>query len=109
MHGRTQAFIVVALLLTAGTVKGQETAAPTGEQRDRWMRVYSGEAAQYQIFRRGEEEEELKLVPSPIQTFTNPVRVRVTHGATFVWTSDGRPGVVGAIWSVVWSETVRVS
>lgn len=98
---RTQSVLLVALLFTVGRVNGQDAPVPTKDQRERWMRVYSEEAAQYQMFRRGEEEEELQLVSSPIQTFTNPVRVRDTHGATFVWTSDGRPEIVGAIWSVI--------
>ncbi|MCA9140783.1 MAG: hypothetical protein KDB00_28620 [Planctomycetales bacterium] len=104
MWRRAQALMLIAVTLTAASVIGQDTVVATDEQRDRWMRVYSEEAAQYQMFRRGEEEEELELVASPIQTFTNPVRVRDTHGATFVWTSDGRPEVVGAIWSVVSPE-----
>ncbi|MFK8110643.1 MAG: hypothetical protein AB8B91_00490 [Rubripirellula sp.] len=64
------------------------------------MNLYSEEAAKYQMLRQGDEEEELELVPSPILTYTNPVRLHDTHGAAFVWTSDGRPEVVGAVWSV---------
>lgn len=91
--------IVISLLSTRAI--GQEAEQLEKDQRKRWMDLYSEEAAKYEMFRRGEgEEEQLKLVRSPILTYTNPVRVRDTHGAAFVWTSDGRPEAVGAVWSV---------
>lgn len=77
------------------------------EQRTRWLGIYRDEAAAYEMFRSDSREgsasqaELLQLQPAPILTFTNPVRVRDTHGAAFVWTNDGRPEVIGAIWSVI--------
>ena len=68
------------------------------------MAVYSEEAAKYEIFRRNDDVEELELVARPILTFTNPVRQRDQHGAAFVWTSQGRPVALGAIWSVISPE-----
>lgn len=100
MSPRIHGFLLVALAVGVGRASGQEVI-PTTDQRERWNAVYQEEAAQYQMFRHGDDTEELQLVPSPLLTFTNPVRVRDTHGAAFVWTSDGRPEVVGAIWSVI--------
>ncbi|WP_182866950.1 hypothetical protein [Stieleria mannarensis] len=104
MSPRIQTLLLLAMILTiapvAGQVAGQDDV-PTSDQRERWAEVYREEAAAYEMIRRGDDAEVLQLVPTPILTFTNPVRVRDTHGAAFVWTSDGRPEVVGAIWSVV--------
>jgi hypothetical protein len=101
MLSKPRCWLLVPMVLSCGLAAGQVTLQPAADQRKRWMDVYSEEAAKYQIFRRSEEIEELELVPTPVLTFTNPVRVRDTHGAAYVWTSDGRPEVLGAIWSVI--------
>jgi hypothetical protein len=101
MYSRAQSLFLVVMSLTSEGATGQDAQPPAKDQRQRWMNLYSEEAAKYQMFRRGDDEEELELVPSPILAYTNPVRVRDTHGAAFVWTSDGRPEVVGAVWSVI--------
>lgn len=101
MHARIQLLFVFAISFCWEGAKGQDVPPLTKEQRQRWLNLYTEEAAKYQMYRRDGEEEELKLVPSQILTYTNPVRVRDTHGAAFLWTSDGRPEVVGAVWSVI--------
>ncbi|QDV45738.1 hypothetical protein Enr13x_56170 [Stieleria neptunia] len=100
MSPRFQCLLLLALVMIVGRASGQDEV-PTQDQRQRWVDVYHQEAAAYEMIRQGDSPEVLQLVPSPILTFTNPVRVRDTHGAAFVWTSDGRPEVVGAIWSVI--------
>lgn len=106
MFSRSQGWLLVAIVFTSALAAGQDTRQPAEkeDQKKRWMAVYSEEAAKYQIFRRSDGIEELKLVPKPILTFTNPVRERDQHGAAYVWTSDGRPEVFGAIWSVITPE-----
>ena len=103
MFSRSQCWLLVPIVFTSGLAAGQDSRQPTEkeDQKKRWMAVYSEEAAKYQMFRRSDDIEELKLVPTPILTFTNPVRERDQHGAAYVWTSDGRPEVLGAIWSVI--------
>ena len=106
MFSRAQCWLLVAIVFTSGLAAGQDTRQPAEkeDQKQRWMAVYSEEAAKYQIFRRSDDIEELELVPTPILTFTNPVRGCDQHGAAYVWTSDGRPEVLGAIWSVISPE-----
>ena len=106
MFSRSQCWLLAAIVLASGLAAGQDTRQPTEEedQKKRWMAVYSEEAAKYQIFRRTDDNEELELVPTPVLTFTNPVRERQPHGAAYVWASDGRPEVMGAIWSVISPE-----
>ncbi|QEF98024.1 hypothetical protein Mal15_20710 [Stieleria maiorica] len=103
MSPRIRCLLWLATILTAEHAAGQEEV-PTKDQRERWVGVYHEEAAAYEMIRQVDTAEVLQLVPTPILTFTNPIRVRDTHGAAFVWTSDGRPEVVGAIWSVVSPE-----
>lgn len=103
MFSRSQCCLLVSIVLTSGLAAGQETQQPSEKktQKKRWMALYSEEAAKYEMFRGSDAIEELKLIPTPVLTFTNPVREYEQHGAAYVWTSDGRPEVVGAIWSVV--------
>ena len=88
---------------------GQDSLQPIEkeDQKKRWKAVYSEEAAKYQMFRRTDDIEELKLVPTPILTFANPVRERDQHGAAYVWTSDGRPEVLGAITGAISDTPAR--
>jgi hypothetical protein len=63
-----------------------------------WVDVYSNIAAKYD-FRLQKSSEELKFHPRAVHTYSHPSGLRGTHGAFFVWTSRGRPAVVGSIWS----------
>ncbi len=106
MFSRLPCWLLVSGFFTSGMAAGQDAPKPAERenQKKRWMAVYSEEAAKYQMLRHGDDVEELELVTKPILTFTNPVRERDTHGAAFVWTNDGRPEVLGAIWSVITPE-----
>lgn len=106
MFPRFCCWLLVLLALPAGLASGQNSAQadPSENQKKRWMALYAQEAAKYEMFRRGTNVDKLEFVPTPILTFTNPVRGRDQHGAAFVWTYDGRPEVVGAIWSVITPE-----
>ncbi|HEY2251165.1 MAG TPA: hypothetical protein VGH74_08900 [Planctomycetaceae bacterium] len=41
----------------------------------------------------------LKLQPDPVFSYANPAGGSRSHGAMFVWTREGRPEILGAIWS----------
>ncbi|MEZ6129953.1 MAG: hypothetical protein R3C59_14820 [Planctomycetaceae bacterium] len=96
-------WLLACIAVTPGLTTAQESSTNGSEdnQRRLWMTVYSEEAAEYEIFRSEDDVEKLQFIPRPVLTFTNPVRIRDTHGAVFLWTSDGRPEVIGAIWSVI--------
>ena len=78
MFSRSQCWLLVPIIFTSGLAAGQDSLQPAEkeDQKKRWMAVYSEEAAKYQMFRRTDVIEELKLVPTPILAFTNPVRER---------------------------------
>ena len=71
------------------------------QQRERWMTFYQQQAASYEITRKGETDERLEFQPKILFQYTNPIREYGQHGAFFVWTLDGRPEVVGTVWSTI--------
>jgi hypothetical protein len=48
-----------------------------------------------------QERAALALHPSALLFYTNPERGNDQHGAIFLWTSEGRPVVLGSIWSAI--------
>jgi hypothetical protein len=50
----------------------------------------------------------LKLQPEPVFTYANPAGGSRSHGAMFIWVRDGRPEILGAIWSWQSGETRSV-
>jgi hypothetical protein len=68
-----------------------------------WLKYYGSAAAAYEIEAQDGDGgfHPLKLQPTPILQYTNPERGLQQHGASYVWTSNGRPLCIGSIWSVV--------
>ncbi len=93
------------LLLVGGQAEPAVGAAgaPAGEldakQLAAWTEVYQGEAAQYEIFPGGDRGSALTLQTTPIFRWASPTIGNEFNGVIFVWTHDGRPEVVGSIWS----------
>ena len=86
---------------------GQVSAAPPAAAPDattekgpfkRWVEYYTRQAEEYE-FSLGKAERRLKLEATPVLQYSNPVRPTDQHGAIYVWTLDGRPEVIGSIWS----------
>jgi hypothetical protein len=79
----------------------EDTPTPTdGERalREKWQAVYL-ETAQSLEMRCGETK--LTLHDKPILFYTSPVRTNDQHGSMFLWTDQGRPAVIGSIWSAL--------
>ncbi len=68
-------------------------------QFERWQKYYRTVAAEYDMESVKEPPTRLKLQPEPVFTYANPAGGGQSHGAMFVWTRDGRPEILGAIWS----------
>lgn len=85
---------LVCLLLLGGD------PPPQGDFQH-WLDFYTAEAAKYEFFVDGRDDAPLTLEPAPIFHYSNPVRSADQHGALFVWTRNGRPEVIGSIWSSV--------
>jgi hypothetical protein len=64
----------------------------------RWQKAYV-DVAQSITMRRGEKQ--LAMLDQPLRFYTNPVRTTDQHGSIFLWTDQGRPAVIGSIWSAM--------
>ncbi|MDP1796493.1 MAG: hypothetical protein Q8K78_03385 [Planctomycetaceae bacterium] len=66
-----------------------------------WLKFYAEAAAAYRIeVQEGRGDyQPLTLQPAPVLQYTNPERGFQQHGAFYVWTLQGRPLSIGAIWS----------
>jgi hypothetical protein len=95
------AFLVAAtiLLAQAEATKPQKDADADKVQFERWQKYYRSVAAEYEMEQRTEPPTRLKLQPEPVFSYANPAGGNRSHGAMFIWTRDGRPEILGAIWS----------
>ena len=100
--GFMNAAITVIFLLAA---TGQQ--AVEGSQKDQiakaksqWLlQLHTNDAASYSIYRDVQRKQKLELRREPVYRWTNPTRVGGQAGEVFVWTYQGRPEVVGSIFS----------
>ena len=94
---------MTAISVLALTLTQAGSAVPDAEmekvQAERWLKLYSEIASQYQITKLDEPEKKLTLETAPVLKYTNPVRRAQQNGALYVWTDAGRPAVIGSIWS----------
>lgn len=94
--------ILHLLVLICQVVAPPPTAAPDAPaQKDsfqRWVEYYTQQAKEYE-FSLGKAERRLELQATPVLQYSNPVRPTDQHGAIYVWTLDGRPEIIGSIWS----------
>jgi hypothetical protein len=61
--------------------------------------IYVKEASEYSIAVESAPKQALELRKEPIFEWTNPIRSTPQQGAVFLWLRDGRPAVVGCIFS----------
>lgn len=96
-------YLLLVVLLISGfgqpLLVAEETVDAEQVQVERWMKFYTAEASQYEMLLGDDAETKLELHPHIIYRYTNPIRLGQHHGATFLWTHQGRPQVIGAIWS----------
>lgn len=92
--------IAVAFLLgQTDSTQPNPNAGADKAQFERWQKYYRNVAAEYEMELRSEPPVGLKLQPDPVLSYANPAGNARGHGAMFVWTREGRPEIVGAIWS----------
>jgi hypothetical protein len=90
--------VAVALVQSESTNPKQDTGADKA-QFQRWQKYYRRTAAEYIMEQGKDRPARLKLRPEPVLTYANPAGGGRSHGEMFVWTRDGRPEILGAIWS----------
>jgi hypothetical protein len=91
--------LVLSLLAQTDAAKPASDADGDKVQFARWQKYYRSVAAEYEMEANREKPVRLKLQPEPVFTYANPAGGQSSHGAMFVWTRDGRPEILGAIWS----------
>ena len=87
-----------AILALAGIAAGQQAEKKKEEGPSSWLPILRQQAADYEITPKGESKARPKLLPDPILRWTQPVRGG-DDGAVFLWALDGRPAVVGTIFT----------
>lgn len=97
----------LGLLVTLVAQAPPATAEETFEkiQRRRWTKFYTAEAKKYEFSGGKESKQIFKWNPKSVLRWANPLRSGKTHGDLFVWTHQGRPMVVGTIFSYERSST----
>lgn len=93
--------ISCASLAALSAEDGDEDDKPISERSElrAWVDVYSEVAGRHKFRLAETPETALELHPKPLQVYSHPSGLAGTHGAFYVWTNNGRPEVVGSIWS----------
>lgn len=66
--------------------------------REKWQKVYREIAESLEMRHR---QIRLDLHAVPLLYYSNPVRNNDQHGTMFLWTEEGRPAVLGSVWSAI--------
>jgi hypothetical protein len=89
-------YLAVALLLTAAQLPAQEPPAADKERIEAALKLTTAEAAKYSFVLEDANRPDPELVAEPVLKWSNPAAGEI-HGNVFLWTSRGRPVVVGAL------------
>jgi hypothetical protein len=100
---RLRGFWVLCLLpalLGPAQEKKEDPGDPAARaKRESLLKLYTGEAAEYTIYRDSSRKERVLLQREPVYVWTNPIRGGEQDGAVFVWTCRGRAEAVGTFFS----------
>jgi hypothetical protein len=87
--------------IVSAPAQSQETPAEPDRLLEKWMALYQERAESLDMRGAGDAERRLELQISALLRYTNPVRNVQQHGAIYVWTVEGRPAILGSIWSAI--------
>jgi hypothetical protein len=80
-------------------------AAPAEARKSAWLHeIYLREASEYDFYLDAERREKLELRREPTMRYMSPGDYR---GEVYVWTHQGRPAVIGCIFSAPFGSTSR--
>jgi hypothetical protein len=88
--------LVGVLMLGAGQVESGPKLNPKAQSEAR-LKLMKETAARFEIHTEGPKPKRLELAAEPVLRWDNP-RSFVVDGATFIWLSEQRPEVIGAMW-----------
>jgi hypothetical protein len=99
--GRTWILLLLPALMGQSPAAKDDSASQQAarSKRERLLEIYTGDAAEYTIYRDASRKDKVELRREPVYVWTNPVRERGQDGAVFVWTCRGRVEVLGTIFS----------
>ena len=104
-------FLVLVCVLFCGGIQAQdglnESSKSAGEMKA-WYAFYHREAADAYRFVLEPGNVELKMDTTPIMRWTNPLEEGSIHGVVYVWRHEGRPVVVGQLFSYLNGKGGRV-
>lgn len=92
-------FAVAAALLAADEPQTAAAKPASAKAIERLQALHLEEGSRWSMFLDADKKTKAVLNPKPIYVWTNPTRSGGQHGAVYVWTSGGRPVVVGSIFS----------
>ncbi len=97
LNSRCQPFLISMVIHATAAVACCQQPPAESELPDRkeWLTQRAGEFASYRFEIEGALHRPLVLEATPILDWSNPVRVTF-FGATFVWTYQGRPALIGS-------------
>jgi hypothetical protein len=97
--GGTRLLLILSVLIGQAPVSKDDAAAQEAARikRERLLKLYVSEAADYTIYRDASRRDKLELRREPVYVWTNPLREGGQDGAIFVWTCRGRVDVIGSI------------
>jgi hypothetical protein len=106
--------VALLLILTAGVRLGQQETGndaspptkPLTTESSKVLRDFKKDAAAYDIRLASRPKEKLKLHEESLFHWGNPAR-NGEDGAVFVWMLDGRPEVIGSVFTYRLAKTIR--
>jgi hypothetical protein len=107
---RSGAAFLCLICTVPGAIFSQErqNESPSADAMKAWYAFYHEEAAHVYRFRFEPADRELDLDPTPILRWTNPLEDGSIHGVAYVWRHEGRPVVIGQLFSYLNGKGGRV-
>lgn len=89
-------FVLATFGFAADPPKDSPEKPADAALREKWQKVYREIAESLEM---RHDKTKLLLHDAPLLYYSNPVRGTDQHGTMFLWTEEGRPAVLGSVWS----------
>jgi hypothetical protein len=101
--------VLLLLLASMGQQGGENARADRAAKAKgrQLLELHAADAASYSIFRDVDRTQKVELKREPVYRWTNPTRSGGQEGEVYVWTSRGRPEVIGSVFSHPTSDSRR--
>ncbi|HEX5103103.1 MAG TPA: hypothetical protein VFV87_04800 [Pirellulaceae bacterium] len=95
------AVLLISVLAAVG--QGPAVEEPASAKA---VEVFRAEAAEYVVRLQSRQNEKLALEKEPVLRWSNPARTG-EDGATFIWTLDGRPEMIGTVFTYLYNDKIN--